>query len=90
MENVGAGRQEIKEVIEDQEIKYELKFERPMTGTAESVMKVDKLGDDHCKVVWAFETPIDDAQADMASGLEAELNADIDASLQNLKRVLES
>ncbi len=90
MDNVGAGRQEIKNVIKDQEIHYEIKFERPMPSVAESFMKVDKLGDNQTKVTWSFESPMDDSMADKIEEFQQEIGIDIDESLSNLKSVLES
>ncbi len=90
VENVGAGRQETKEIVQDQEIKYEVKFERPMKATAESCMKVDKTADGQTKVTWSFETPLDDSMAESSKDLEIEIANDIFDSLANLKNVLEA
>lgn len=83
-EQVGAGRQEIKNMVKDQELHYEIKFERPMEGTAESVMKTDKEGENQTKVTWTYEA----ADAGM-DGAEDMLGSDISASLENLKNLLE-
>ncbi len=89
-ESVGAGRQEIKAITQDQEVKYEIKFERPMPSTAESVMRVDKTGEGHTKVTWSFESPLDDSMAAQVESLQQEIGVDIDHSLHNLKKLMES
>ncbi len=90
MENIGAGRQEIKDIVQDQEIKYELKFERPMESHAESLLKVDKTGDNHTKVTWSMESPVDDSMLAGMDAMQEEVGADLEESLQNLKKLMES
>ncbi len=90
LDTVGAGRQEIKNIIEDQEVQYELKFERPIKSVALSSMKVDKTSEGHTKVTWSFESELDESMSAQAERMQNEIGADIDESLSHLKKLLEA
>ncbi len=90
IENVGSGKQKIVNLVPDQEIEYDITFERPMPSKAVSKLKTDKLGDNKTKVTWSFESELDDSMASQAAEMESQVGAEVQESLGNLKNILES
>ena len=86
---VGAGSQEITELLGRERIGYELRFERPMQATNHSNMHFLSLPERHTRVTWDFrgETPF--PMSLFSFFLKRMLSRDIDRSLANLKAILE-
>jgi uncharacterized membrane protein len=87
--NVGAGEQEIKNLIEDSRIDYELRFKRPMQNTAQSSFIIDKTHKDVTSVTWTFSSPTKFPMSLLAPIFKNMLGKQIDQGLQNLKTLLE-
>ncbi|MBI1307016.1 MAG: polyketide cyclase [Bacteroidetes bacterium] len=87
--NVGAGSQEIKKMIEDSRIEYELRFERPMKNVSVSRFILDDAGDGKTMVTWDFRGPTKFPMSLLKGVFQRMLTKDIRASLDNLKSVVE-
>ncbi len=88
--NVGAGEQEIKNLSEDTRIDYELRFKRPMQNIAQSSFITEKVDSDTTSVSWTFESPTKFPMSLFAPIFKKMLGKQIDESLQNLKKLIES
>ena len=87
--NVGAGSQEITNVIDNSRIDYVLRFERPMKNTAISGFVLNKIDDDSTSVSWNFIGPTKFPFSLLSPIFKKMLGKQISASLQNLKVLLE-
>ena len=87
--NVGAGEQEIKNLIEDTRIDYELRFKRPMQNTAQSSFITDKVHNNATSVSWIFRGPTKFPMSLFAPIFKKMLGKQLEQSLQNLKVLLE-
>ena len=54
--NVGTGEQEIKEIIENQKIVFELRFIKPFQSVASAVMTIEAAGPKETVVNWSFSS----------------------------------
>ena len=52
--DVGVGEQEIKEIIDNEEIVSQLRFYKPWKSQSEAYLKVEKLDEENTKVIWGF------------------------------------
>lgn len=53
--NVGVGEQEIKKIIQNERIDFELRFHKPFKAVHTAYMKTEKISDNQTKVHWSFE-----------------------------------
>ncbi|MEZ4829975.1 MAG: SRPBCC family protein [Bacteroidia bacterium] len=88
--NVGAGSQEIKNIVEGEKIEYELRFERPMKNIAQSKFALKKINENQTEVTWDFKGPTKFPMSLFKSIFQKILGKDITKSLENLKSVLEN
>ena len=87
--NVGAGSQEITNVVDNSRIDYELRFERPMKNTGISSFVLSEIDDNNTSVSWNFISPTKFPFSLFAPILKKMLGKQISTSLQNLKTLLE-
>lgn len=87
--NVGAGSQEITNVVNNSRIDYELRFERPMKNTGISSFVLNKIDDNTTAVSWNFISPTKFPFSLFAPILKNMLGKQISTSLQNLKSIME-
>lgn len=88
--SVGAGEQEITNLVEDTRIDYELRFKKPMQNIGQSSFKTDKMHNNVTSVTWTFISPTKFPMSLFTPIFKNMLGKDIDKSLQNLKALLES
>lgn len=86
---VGAGTQEIKHILEQEKIEYELRFVRPMKNIGYSTFTFHKISDSQCKVVWTFKGPTKFPMSLFKGVFQRMLGKDLQKSLGNLKVILE-
>lgn len=87
--NVGAGEQEIINIVDNSRIDYALRFERPMKNTATSGFALNKIDDNTTSVTWSFTGATKFPFSLFASFFKKILGKQIETGLQNLKAVLE-
>ena len=87
--SVGAGSQEITNIVEGSRIDYQLRFLRPMKNTATSAFLLAKAGDNNTSVTWQFQSVSKFPMSLFASFFKKILGKQLNQSLQNLKGVLE-
>lgn len=87
----GKGEQEIMGMIEGKRIDYEIRFEKPFKNVAGSYFVIEPVSANHTKVKWAFTgtRPYSQKIIHFAFNLPKMLGKDLQASLGNLKTVLE-
>lgn len=89
--NVGKGEQEIKSLSEGNKIEHEIRFEEPFEGKAETYMTTEPVSENQTKVKWAFHSSAPYPMNAMFAVMDMDemLGKDLEASLNNLKTVLE-
>ncbi|MFA7273336.1 MAG: SRPBCC family protein [Crocinitomicaceae bacterium] len=87
--SVGAGAQEITDLIENERIEYVIRFERPMKNTAVSKFVLDDLGDNKTQVSWDFRGPTKFPMSLFKGIFQKMLGKDMGQSLSFLKQHLE-
>jgi hypothetical protein len=87
--NVGAGSQEIINILDGTRIDYKIEFLRPMKNTGTSSFVVDKIDENNSSVSWIFQSPVKFPMTLFAPFLKNMLGKQLGQSLQNLKGVLE-
>jgi len=89
---VGKGEQEIKELIAEQKIVYEVRFIKPFEGTSQSYLLTEAINETQTNVKWGFagknKYPFNLVFSLL--GLQKALGKDIDESLNNLKKVTQN
>ena len=88
--NVGAGSQEIKKLVENETIEYELRFERPMKNIAKSKFVISEISGSQTQVTWDFRGPTKFPMSLFSGIFKKMLGKDISTSLENLKKKLEN
>lgn len=86
---VGKGEQEIKNVIEGDKVESEVRFEKPMKGTANVYMTTEAIADNQTKVKWGMNGKNSYPLNLMNLFVPSILGGDLQTSLNNLKSVLE-
>ena len=86
--NVGAGSQEIVELIEGEKIVYKLRFERPMKNVADSQFLLEEISPTQTKVTWDFRGPTKFPMSLFTGFFAKMLGKDLQKSLENLKAKL--
>ncbi len=87
--NVGAGEQEIKNILDGMEIEYELRFKRPMQNVAKSSFVFKAVSATETNVQWGFYSKMKFPMNIMKSMFTKMLGKDLEKSLVNLKVILE-
>jgi hypothetical protein len=88
---VGQGEQEIVDMKDGVSVNYELRFIKPWKGKATAFMETRAITTDQTQVSWAFFNPMKYPMNLMGVlvNMEKMLKKDMDASLTNLKVILE-
>lgn len=87
--SVGAGSQEIKNIVDGERIEYELRFERPMKNVAQSKFLLKEIAANKTEVTWDFRGPTKFPMSLFKSFFQKLLGKDMEKSLENLKHNLE-
>lgn len=91
VKNVGKGSQEIKNIVNNERIDYEVVFIKPFAGVLQSSLLTAPAGAGATKVTWkgasSMKYPMNLMLLFM--NIEAMIGKDFDESLQNLKKILE-
>lgn len=87
---VGEGEQEIISVIENQRIDTEIRFEEPMEGVASTSVILSTDSNDMTKITNTFVTKTPFPSNIMTPFYKNMLRKDMQANLQNIKKLLES
>jgi uncharacterized protein YndB with AHSA1/START domain len=85
----GEGEQEITAIGEDKSIETEIRFVRPITGVSFAKMTTESVTDNQTKVTWSNASTMKYPMNIMLGMIEKMLAKDMDASLLNLKGILE-
>jgi hypothetical protein len=88
--NVGAGEQEIIQIVEGESITCEVRFKRPMQNVAKTTLSVSSVSENTTEVKWGFYSPTKFPMSIMTGIFVKMLSKDIDKGLQNLKVILEN
>ena len=88
--NVGAGSQQIINMVNDQLIEYDLKFERPMKNMAKARFSLKPITAEQTEVKWDFKGPTKFPMSLFKGIFQNMLGKDMAKSLSNLKVKLES
>jgi uncharacterized protein YndB with AHSA1/START domain len=87
----GKGAQEIKKIIENKRIEFELRFERPTKSTSNLYFETQSISQNSTKVIWGFEGkmayPVNILLLFM--NFETQIGNDFNEGLKNLKTILE-
>ena len=89
MRNIGAGSQEITELLGREKIAYELRFERPMQATNYSEVHFLSLPDARTRVTWDFRGEMKFPMSLLSFVVKRMLGKDLQGNLDRLKQVLE-
>lgn len=89
--NAGKGEQEIKQLIPNQKIQTEIRFEKPFKGVSEAILTTQPAGAGQTKVTYTFQGAKNFGMkiAHLLFGLEKILGKDLDTTMKNLKAQLE-
>ena len=87
--NVGAGSQEIKQIVDNEKIVYEVRFDRPMKNVAETKFILRKVSESRTEVTWSFSGPTKFPMSLLAPLFKKMLEKDILTGLENLKKNLD-
>ena len=88
--NVGAGSQQIINMVNDQLIEYDLKFERPMKNIAKAKFSLRPITPGQTEVKWDFKGPTKFPMSLFKGIFQNMLGKDMAKSLNNLKEKMES
>ena len=86
---VGAGSQEIVNLVDEALISYKIKFERPMKNTAQTRFIIKKETPQQTTVTWEFQGLTKFPMCLFQGFFQKMLGKDIEQSLINLKNILE-
>lgn len=87
--NVGAGSQEITNIIDNSRIDYLIQFQRPMKNTANAAFVLNKIDENNTSFAWSFVSPTKFPFSLFSPILKNMLGKQLHAGLQNLKALLE-
>jgi hypothetical protein len=89
--NVGKGEQEIKSIIENEKIGFELRFLKPFPGIAQACLETRKIDESITNVKWGFQSsmkfPFNILLLFM--NMDKMIGNDFETGLQNLKNMME-
>ncbi len=88
----GKGEQEIKKLVENEQIDLEVRFEKPMKAVAQTPLFLESLSENQTKVSWRMNSAMNYPMNIMLTLLNMEkmLGKDMETSLNNLKTILET
>lgn len=91
-QQAGEGEQEITAMKENERIDIEVRFVRPFAGLATTPFVLESAGDNQTKVIWGMSSAMKYPMNIMLLFLNMEkmLGNDLEISLNNLKRILET
>ena len=89
--NTGKGEQEIKRIVEGEQIGTELRFERPFKNVAQALLTASDLGGNQTRVKWEFSSTMKYPMNVMLLFINFDklLGKDMEESLSRLKGILE-
>jgi hypothetical protein len=89
--NVGQGEQEIKKIIDEERIDYQLRFIKPFKSISDAYMITEKISDQETSVKWGFHGKMNYPMNLMLLFLKMDemIGKDFDEGLSNLKGILE-
>ena len=89
--NTGKGEQEIKRIVDGEQIGTEIRFERPFKSVSQALMTATDLGGDQTRVKWQFSSTLKYPMNMMLLFLNFDkiLGKDMETSLSRLKGILE-
>lgn len=87
--NVGAGEQEIVEILPGTRVRFHVRFQRPMKSEAYATMTTTPQTDGTTLVQWTFDGPMKFPMNIMKPIMENMLGKQLAQGLANLKNVLE-
>ncbi len=87
--SAGEGEKEILNIIEGKSVESEIRFVKPMKTSARVVMETESISPEQTKVTWSNAGTLNYPLNIMIPMLEKNLPKDMDASLQNLKNILQ-
>ncbi len=85
----GKGEQEIVKIVEGDLVDVEVRFERPFKSVAKTPLRTVAITDQQTKVIWGMEATSKYPLNAMNPFMDALLGKDLEASLINLKNILE-
>lgn len=90
-DDVGAGEQEIKALVENERIDTEVRFKRPFESKADSTLSLEPIGDAATKVKWTISASVPRPfnLFLLAVDIDKEMGKDIDDGLASLKSIME-
>jgi hypothetical protein len=88
----GKGEQEIKRILDDEQIDTEIRFEKPFKNVSQALMVVNDVGGNQTKVKWSFASRMKYPMNIMLLFVNFEklLGTDMETSLSRLKGILEN
>lgn len=91
LEDVGAGEQEIIDMVINKQIDYELRFKKPWESTAQAYFELSNTSNATTKVTWGFKgtSPWPWNIMLLFMNMDDELGPDLEEGLNNLKDILE-
>jgi hypothetical protein len=89
--NTGKGEQEIKQIVDGEQIGTEIRFEKPFKSVAQALMTATDLGGQQTKVKWQFTSSFKYPMNMMLLfvNFDKVLGKDMETSLSRLKGILE-
>jgi len=90
-EEVGAGEQEIKKIVEGERIETELRFKRPFESKSDAYLTTEAAGENQTKVTWGFTASLPRPMNLMlvVVDMDKAIGKDFDEGLQSMKSILE-
>jgi hypothetical protein len=90
--DTGKGEQEIKRIVDGEQIATEIRFEKPFKNVSQALMTVNDAGGNQSKVKWSFASSMKYPMNIMLLFIDFEklLGKDMEASLVRLKSILEN
>ena len=89
--DTGKGEQEIKNIVDGEQIATEIRFEKPFRNVSQALMAVNDAGDDQTSVKWSFASSMKYPMNAILLFMDFEklLGKDMESSLVRLKGILE-
>ncbi len=90
-DDVGAGEQEIKALVENERIDTEVRFKRPFESKADGTLSLEPVGDTTTKVTWTISASVPRPfnLFLLAVDIDKEMGKDLDDGLGSLKSIME-
>jgi hypothetical protein len=87
--SAGEGEKEIMNLVEGKKVEMEIRFIKPMKVSSQIVMEIESLSPTSSKISWSNSGVINPPFNILIPMMEKGLPKEMDASLQNLKTILE-